>query len=692
MAQAFRRTFLTVSWNRAAKDSIMVEKRKILVTAGLPYANGDIHIGHLVEYSMVDFWVRFQKMRGHECVYICGDDTHGTPIMIAARKQKITPEQLIARYHEGHKRDFAAFEIAFDNFSSTHTEVNRTIACEFFAAMEKGGHLTRKGQTQLYCEHDKMFLPDRFVVGQCPKCKAENQYGDNCEVCNATYAPVELIEPRCNMCKNSPVPRQTEHFFFALEPFKEFLQGWTAAHTSKEINNKLKEWLGDTLQDWCISRDEPYFGFEIPGHPGKYLYVWVDAPIGYLSSTKEWCTRSGKNFDDFWRDDKAEIYHFIGKDIVYFHTLFWPVMLKTAGYRTPNKVHVHGMLTVDGAKMSKSRGTFVNAATYLQFLDPLYYRYYLACKLTSSIDDLDLSLADFVSRVNSDLVGKIINVASRGASMLHRLDGKLGRLTEEGMALIRSAQQKGEIIAQHFENRDFSKAILEIRSIADDANKYFDSYEPWKLVKSDPEKTREVLTTILNLFRIMTIYLKPILPSYALKVEALFHEQHPYMWDDALTVLEDRTIAPFEHLMKRLDEKDVTLMIEKTKSDAEAAAAAPAAATPAPAGKTITIDDFNKIELKAARIVEASEVEGAQKLVSLKLDCGEAKLRQVFAGIKSAYKPENLVGRMVVMVANLAPRTMKFGVSEGMVLAAGDGTDIFLIAPDGGAKPGDKVS
>ena len=674
----------------------MVEKRKILVTAGLPYANGDIHIGHLVEYCMVDFWVRFQKMRGHECAYICGDDTHGTPIMIAARKQNVTPEQLIARYNEGHKRDFGAFEIAFDNFSSTNTETNRKIAYEFFEKMQSGGHLTRKQQTQLYCEHDKMFLPDRFVVGTCPKCKAENQYGDNCEACNATYSPVELIGPQCNLCKNTPTPRQTEHFFFALEPFKEFLQTWTTEHTSKEIFNKLKEWLGHELQDWCISRDAPYFGFEIPGYPGKYLYVWVDAPIGYLSSTKEWCDRTGVSFDDFWKNEKAEIYHFIGKDIVYFHTLFWPVMLKTTGYRTPNKVHVHGMLTVNGAKMSKSRGTFVNAATYLQFLDPLYYRYYLACKLTSSIDDLDLNLSDFVSRVNSDLVGKVINVASRGATMLHRLDGKLGQLSKEGLALVKSAQEKGDTIAQHYENRDFSKAMIEIRSIADDANKYFDGFEPWKLVKTDPEKTREVLTTILNLFRIMTIYLKPILPSYAVKVENLFKEKHPYEWKDALTLLENHSIAPFEHLMKRLEEKDVTLMIDKTKADADAAAGTPVASTAtlaaATTNKTITIDDFGKIDLRAARIVEASAVEGAQKLVSLKLDCGEAKLRQVFAGIKSAYKPENLVGRMVVMVANLAPRTMKFGVSEGMVLAAGDGSDIFLIAPDSGAKPGDKVS
>jgi methionyl-tRNA synthetase len=673
----------------------MSEKRKILATAALPYVNGDIHLGHLVEYSMVDFWCRFQKLRGHDCAYICADDTHGSPVMISARKQGVTPEQLIEGYAANHKRDFAAFEIEFDNYSSTHTETNRQFAYEFFHKLQAAGKLQKKEQTQLYCEQDKMFLPDRFVTGTCPKCKAEGQYGDNCEVCNATYSPVELVGAKCTICGSTPTARQTEHLFFNLNSFKDFLQQWTPEHSPKEVYNKLKEWLSADLQDWCISRDAPYFGFEIPGYPGKYLYVWVDAPIGYISSSKEWCDKTGHSFDEYWKSENTEVYHFIGKDIVYFHTLFWPAMLKTVGYRLPNQVFVHGMLTVNGAKMSKSRGTFVNAATYLDYLNPLYYRYYLACKLTSSIDDLDLNLDDFVSRVNSDLVGKITNVASRGASMIHKLDGKLGTIPTAGAELIRAAQERSETIASYYENREFGKAILEIRAIADDANKYFDSYEPWKLVKVDPEKTKQVLTTILNLFRIMTIYLKPILPSYAQKVEELFKEERPYGWSDLFTIAEQREIAPFTHLIKRIEVGDVEKMIEKTKENAEKAQQAtqqPAAGKKDEgAAGTISIDDFAKIDLRVAKILEAQDVEGAQKLVRLTLDIG-TETRQVFAGIKSAYKPEDLVGRLVVMVANLAPRKMKFGMSEGMVLAAGEGgTDIFLIAPDSGAKPGDQV-
>lgn len=668
------------------------KKRKIVITAALPYANGDIHIGHLVEYCMVDFWSRFQKMRGHECSYICADDTHGSPIMIAARERGITPEELIAKSHEDHERDFKGFEVEFDNYSSTNTAINKKYTEQFFKKMEESNHLTKRTMEQTYCEHDKMFLPDRFVMGTCPKCNAENQYGDNCEACNATYSTLELKNPQCTICKNKPISKKTDHLFFNLNHFNDFLKKWVPNHTPPEVYNKLKEWLKDDLQDWCITRDEPYFGFEAPGHPGKYLYVWVDAPIGYISSTQEWCDKNGKNIEDYWKSDDTEIYHCIGKDIIYFHTLFWPAMLKSAEYKTPNEVFVHGMLTVNGNKMSKSRGTFINASTYLKHLDPLYFRYYLACKLSSSIDDLDLNFSDFASRVNSDLIGKITNVASRGASMLGKLDGVMGTLSDEGKELVNAAIKKGDKVAEHFEKREFSKAILEIRSIADEANKYFDGYEPWKLIKTDTEKTREVLTTILNLFRIMSIYLKPILPSYVAKVEKLFGEE-PYTWDSASVILENHKIAPFKHLMQRLDPKKIDAITDDTKALLAKKAKEKSKKAPKqePKREIISFDEFSKVELRVAKIVEANEVKGAKKLLQLTLDIG-GETKNVFAGIKSAYNPEDLVGRLTVMVANLAPRKMKFGVSEGMVLAAGDGSDIAILSPDKGAKPGDLVS
>lgn len=673
-----------------------MNKRRIVVTAGLPYANGPIHLGHMVEYLIPDFWTRFQKSRGHECLYICADDTHGTPVMLRARERGIEPTELIAKFFEEHQRDFKAFEIEMDHFGSTNSTANRKLADDFFKKLTAGGHLTKKIITQSYCEHDKMFLPDRYVKGTCPKCHAEGQYGDSCDVCSATYEPTDIINPQCVLCQNTPTVKESEHFYFMLKPFTDFLSDWVPQHTSPEVSNKINEWLTD-LQDWCISRDAPYFGFEIPDNPGKYYYVWLDAPIGYLSSTIEWCEKNGKNIRDYWGDG-AEIYNSLGKDIINFHALFWPAMLKSAGWATPTQLFVHGMLTVDGVKMSKSKGTFINAETYLKYLDPIYLRYYFACKLNSSFSDLDLNINDFVTRVNADLIGKITNVASRGASMLHKLDGVMSTVDPAGAHLITNAQNLGETIASHFEARDFSKAILAIRSIADEANKYFDDLQPWKLLKSDPDKTKQILTTILNQFRIMAIYLKPFLPSYAAKVEALFNET-PYVWADANKVLTNHAINKYEHIVTRLDRLQVDKIIAESKElntntapkpNAEKAAQAATKVEAAPA--TIKYDDFAKVDLRVARITAAEPVEKADKLLRLTLDLG-TETRQVFAGIKSAYQPDQLLGRLTVMVANLAPRKMRFGVSEGMVLCAGEGgKDLYLLNPDSGAKPGDKIS
>ena len=487
------------------------DQRNIVITAALPYANGSIHLGHMVEHTMVDFWTRFQKMRGHNCTLICADDTHGTPIMINAKKQGITPEQLIAKSKKEHLEDFSAFGIAYDNYSSTNDEANRELANTIYTHLRDNGHIEQKEIEQYYCEHDKMFLPDRYVKGTCPKCKAEDQYGDGCEVCGAVYDAAELIKPSCTICGNLPVLKNTSHAFLNLENFRSFLEPWVKDHTAPEVAKKLQEWLGDKLQSGCISRDAPYFGFEVPGLKDKFYYVWFDAPVGYISSFKEYCDRNGKNYKEEW--DKAEIYHCIGKDIVYHHALFWPSMLKGSGFNTPKEILVHGMLKVNGTKMSKSRGTFVQAATYIKHLQADYLRYYLACKMTSGIEDLDLNWDDFCARVNSDLIGKITNVASRGAQMLAKLDSKMTKLDDEGKTLVELAQSKSELIAEFYEERNFSKAMLEIRSIADEANKYFDKYEPWKLVKVDEEKTKVVLTTILNMFRTMAVYLKPVLPD-----------------------------------------------------------------------------------------------------------------------------------------------------------------------------------
>ncbi|MFK8138366.1 MAG: methionine--tRNA ligase [Bdellovibrionales bacterium] len=667
-----------------------MSKRQILVTAGLPYANGEIHLGHLVEYLQADFWTRFQNMQGHDCKYFCADDTHGTPIMVAARKKGISPEDLISQALEKHIKDFDDFGIEFSNFSSTNTDTNKKLCQEMFLKIEKAGHINKKSVNQSFCEHDNMFLPDRFVKGTCPKCGAEEQYGDSCDNCSATYNPTDLKDPACSICGNSPIEKASDHIFFQLNDFKAFLEDWLKDHTSKEVSNKMLEWFEEDLRDWDISRDAPYFGFEIPGNPGKYFYVWVDAPIGYMASAKEYCDSNDILFEDYWK--KSEIYHFIGKDIVYFHTLFWPAMLKAANMSRPDGVFVHGMLTVNGVKMSKSKGTFINARTYLKHLDPIFLRYYYACKFNSSMEDVDLNLEDFVSRVNSDLIGKITNLASRGAQMLQkRLDGKMGLLDPEGEKILELARSKSELIAGFYESREFSKANTAIREIADECNRYFDEKAPWKLIKEDEEETRKVLSSTLNVFRVLAIYLKPVLPDYAAKVEKLFGEE-AYSWNDMEKTLVNIELQKFEHLAVRLDPKNIDAMVEDSKSEEKPKDIKKHKKTKADAPQEIEFDQFMSVDLRVAKIVSAEHIDGADKLLRLQLDIGEEKTRQVFAGIKSAYDPETLVGRQTVMVANLKARKMKFGMSEGMVLAAGQGgKELFILSPDDGAKPGDRV-
>lgn len=688
----------------------MSKPRKILVTAALPYANGSIHVGHLVEYIQADIWSRFQRLRGHECHLVCADDTHGTAIMVESRKRGITPEDLIAGVWEEHTRDFKGFDIEFAHYSSTNSKENRELCEYFFARMKEKGHITTKSIEQLFCEHDKMFLPDRFVKGTCPTCKSADQYGDSCDVCGATYQPSQMIAPYCSICRTPPVLKDSEQLLFKVNDFRDLLQSWLPDHTSKEVAKKMAEWFNEPLRDWDISRNAPYFGFEIPGHPGKYFYVWVDAPMGYVATTKQLCDMKGLNFDDFWRSEDSEVYHFIGKDIVYFHTLFWPALLKTAEFRTPTQVFVHGHLTVQGQKMSKSKGTQVQAKTYLKHLEPGYLRYYYASKLGPGADDLDLSFDDFVGRVNSDLIGKITNLGSRGAQMLgKKFGGKLVDPGAEGLAKIKAAQAAVDSIAAHFEAREFAKATSEIRAIADEANRFFDEKAPWKTQDTDPAATQAVLTTTINLFRILTICLKPILPSYAAKVEKLFNAPKPFVWNDLSTLVTTGEIAPFEHLMQRIDLEKIEAI--KTESMPKEPVAAPVAGTPAPAKAKegskkvstpavdpmapkpeIEIDTFSAVDLRVAQIVSAEAVPEADKLLRLKVSLGPMGERQIFAGIKSAYDPATLVGRLTVVVANLKPRKMKFGMSEGMVLAAGPGApDLFILSPDAGAKPGDPV-
>ncbi len=677
--------------------------RKILVTSALPYANGPIHIGHLVEYIQTDIWVRFQKMRGNQCIYCCADDAHGTPIMLRARLEGIEPEQLIARVAEEHQADFSAFRVGFDNYHSTHSEENRVCATTIYEHNRDSGHIARREITQAYDPVEKMFLPDRFIKGTCPKCGAEDQYGDNCEVCGASYSPAELINPVSAVSGAKPEERKSDHYFFKLTDFEEMLQSWTkGGHLQAEVSNKLDEWFETGLQEWDISRDAPYFGFEIPDHPGKYFYVWLDAPIGYMASFRNLCDKTEDlDFDAFWKPDAdTELYHFIGKDIIYFHALFWPAMLHGAGFRTPSAIFAHGFLTVDGKKMSKSRGTFIKASTYLDHLNPEYLRYYFAAKLSSGVDDIDLNLKDFAQRVNSDLVGKVVNIASRCAGFIKkRFDGKLSDSLSE-QALFDEFIAAGHAVAEHYEKREFGHAVRAIMGLADKANQYIDEKQPWVIAKEEgkDQELHDICSMGINLFRVLIGYLSPILPGTAEKSEA-FLQVEPLTWDRLATPLTGHQITKFKPLMTRVDEKQIDAMLEHSKEDLKeegakqtaepAQAAGPLAENPI--ADTIEFDDFAKLDLRIAKIVEANPVEGADKLLQLTLDIG-GETRNVFAGIKSAYRPEDLQGRLTVMVANLAPRKMRFGLSEGMVLAAGPGgKDLFILDPDEGAQPGMKV-
>ena len=681
-----------------------MNQRKILVTSALPYANGDIHLGHLMEAIQTDIWVRLQKLRGHDCVWVCADDAHGTAIMLSAEAQGITPQQLIDHVNQQHQKDFAEFLIGYDNFYTTHSEENRHFSESMYKAMDANGHIKRRAIKQLFDPEKNLFLADRYIVGTCPKCKTEDQYGDNCEACGSTYSPSELINPRSAISGAVPVEKESEHFFFDLPAFKGMLQQWTRSGALQDqVANKLSEWLDEELQQWDISRDAPYFGFEIPGAPGKYFYVWVDAPIGYMASFKHYCDREGVDFDSYWQTDSdAELYHFIGKDIINFHTLFWPAVLTSAGYRTPTAVFAHGFLTVDGTKMSKSRGTFVNARTYLDHLNPEYLRYYLAAKLSAGIDDLDLNLEDFALRVNSDLVGKVVNIASRCASFINK--GFDGRLAEQpdNLELLQGIQSIKAEVTAHFENREYGKAIRLIMAQADKANQYINDKEPWVIAKTDKQSAelQAICSTGINAFRLLLCYLKPVLPAMSEKAEAFLNIE-PLQWDDVDHLLTGHRLNKFQPLITRVETDKIQAMIDATQKAYAAQqekVASKAAAAATGFEPEIGFDDFAKIDLRVARILEAEHVEGADKLLALKLDLGpdqngDTITRQVFSGIKSAYQPAELVGKLTVAVANLQPRKMKFGLSEGMILAAGPGgKEIWLIAPDTGAEPGLRVT
>lgn len=679
-------------------------ERKILVTSALPYANGAIHLGHLMEVIQTDIWVRLQKMLGHDCVYVCADDAHGTAIMLSAEAQGITSEELINRMNEAHQADFADFLIGFDNYYSTHSDENREFSESIYQAMDANGHIECRAIKQLYDPEKELFLADRYIIGTCPKCKTEDQYGDNCEACGSTYSPAELINPRSAISGAVPVEKESEHFFFDLPAFWDMLREWTRSGTLQEsVANKLSEWLDEDLQQWDISRDAPYFGFEIPNAPGKYFYVWVDAPIGYMASFQNFCAREGYDFDSYWnKDSDAELYHFIGKDIINFHTLFWPAVLTSAGYRTPTAVYAHGFLTVDGTKMSKSRGTFINARTYLDHLNPEYLRYYLAAKLASGIDDLDLNLEDFVQRVNSDLVGKVVNIASRCAGFIGKgFDGILAEQMDNPELLAEIQSIKGDV-SEHYQARDYGKAIRLIMAAADKANQYINDKEPWVIAKLDKQspELQAICSTGINAFRLLLIYLKPVLPALAKKSEEFLNIE-PLSWNDLDNLLTAHRINKFKPLITRVEADKVQAMVDATQKEYEEQQQAKddkAEADTSGLEPEIEFDDFAKIDLRVARIIEANHVEGADKLLQLTLDIGtdnngNALTRNVFSGIKSAYDPAALVGQLTVVVANLKPRKMKFGVSEGMILAAGPGgKDIWLLEPHSGAEPGMRIT
>ena len=666
--------------------------RKIVVTSALPYANGPIHIGHLVEYLQTDIWVRFQKLSGNKCLYFCADDTHGTPVMIRARDEGISPEKLIERVHAEHMRDFDGFEVKFDNYYSTHSEENRVFSRQLYNAALENGDITQKEIEQAYCDNCDMWLPDRYIRGTCPRCKSPDQYGDSCDDCGGTHQPTELIDAQCAKCGNTPARRKSTHYFFKLDNYGQKLKELVKnGYVQKSVLNKLDEWFKTGLKDWDISRDGPYFGFKIPGEENKFFYVWLDAPIGYMASCKNYCDKHGLDFNEVWNDKSWELYHFIGKDIMYFHALFWPAMLISAGMKTPNKLFVHGFLTVNGQKMSKSKGTFIKAETYLKHLDPEYLRYYYACKLGSGVHDIDLSIEDFMARVNSDLVGKLANLASRSGPMItKKLEGKLGTLDDEGRALIKILQAEKDMITADFESLNYSNAMRKIVSLADECNRYFDKNEPWKLIKEDLEKARTVLTATVNAIKILTTYLKPVVPGFGRKIEE-FLNAGELNYGNIENILENHEINKFQRIVERIDKKKVDDMIEESKEQQAPEAQETKPQLDEPIEPQCTIEDVMKVDLRVAKVVLAEPVEGADKLLHLELDLGGIK-KNVFAGISKAYKPEELTGRQVICVANLKPRKMKFGVSEGMILAAGPGgKDVFVLGIDEGAKPGQRV-
>jgi methionyl-tRNA synthetase len=689
--------------------------RKILVTAALPYANGHIHIGHLVEYIQTDIWVRFQKLRGHQCLFVCADDTHGTAIMIRARREGRSEEAVIADMRDAHMRDFAGFQVEFDNYGSTNSPENRELCNEFWGSVTKAGLVVQRDVEQFFDPVEGTFLADRFVKGKCPKCGAADQYGDSCDKCGETYSPIDLKDPYSTLSGATPEMKSAPHKFVQLKQEQEFLRSWVTSddHLQPEIANYVSaQFLSDELRDWDVSRPPKYFGFEIPDFPGHSWYVWFDAPIGYLASTKQWCDRNQSELSDWWRNPACEVHHFIGKDITKFHTLFWPVVLKAAGYSLPTKIHIHGFLTVAGDKMSKSKGTFVMGSTYLKHLPPGALRYYYASKLGSGLDDLDLNLDEFVARFNSDLVGKVVNLASRSAGFLA---GKtLSETYPDDGGLFAAAAERGEAIAAFYEDCNYGAATREIMALADKANKFVDERQPW-VIRKDPTREAElqdVCTITLNLFRQIVSYLAPVLPELAKQTEDLLNRPIS-SWADAQTPLTGTPVSPFTHLMKRIETKQVEAMIEESK-EVTAAEQGTAPETPtvpevafhpadswkdggaALAGEPLagecTIDDFVKIDLRVARVIEAKHVESANKLLQLTLSLGGGETRNVFAGIKAAYKPEDLVGRLVICVANLKPRQMKFGLSQGMVCASGSGgSEVFLLSPDQGSVPGQRV-
>ncbi|AXR60486.1 methionine--tRNA ligase [Leptospira mayottensis] len=697
-------------------------QRKILVTSALPYANGPIHLGHVLEGIQTDIWVRFQKAIGNECYFFCADDTHGTPVMLAALKEKITPEQLIERVGQEHYADLTSFGINYDNYDSTHSKANQEISKNIYLKLKEKGHISKRSIEQAYCEKDRMFLPDRFIKGTCPNCNSKNQYGDNCEVCGTTYNPKDLIDSHCALCGTPPVIKNSDHIFFKLGNFHKKteqsnvdfdLQSWIetseAVSESEGVKKKLKEWFDAGLQDWDISRDGPYFGFEIPGERNKYFYVWLDAPVGYMASSKNFFDKNFPNepnkFDSFWKDKNSEIVHFIGKDILYFHTLFWPAMLEGSGYRSPSKIHVHGFIGVNGEKMSKSRGTFIKAKTFVKFLDAEHLRFYLAAKLGPGMDDIDLSFDDFVNKVNADLVGNLINSVSRvSTTILDTLDRTLGTVSEEGLALLEEILTQPvkagtgdnsiqNIIKIAYEQRNYAKVMREITRLGDRVNRYVNDNAPWKLIKENPEKAREVVTVVLNASRFLAIYLYPVVPKISEQIYKLLNlKGSPEFKDlDKSKILEKTKINPYEMLTKRVDEKAIKVMLEENKQSEYPKKEEISKSSDKEEQIEISIEELSKVELRVGEIVEAESVEGADKLVNVKVDLGELGIKNVFAGIKIAYQPENLKGLKVVVVANLKPRKMKFGISEAMLLASGEGESLSLFVPHKDAKPGDRL-